>query len=127
MVLKMRKIMNRRRDCPQILDNGDRCRSFSMRDTDYCFTHNPDTKKLAKEASALGGKHKESYRKYVAKEDIINLYDTLDNHSNDIKFIRQQIAAIRQDIYDMKHPKPKPVEEYDDIPEREYAGWVDDV
>jgi len=41
--------------CKQVKDNGEQCQANAMTDSEYCFSHNPDTKEQLKEATRKGG------------------------------------------------------------------------
>ena len=42
--------------CEFIKSNGEQCNANAMRDSQFCFTHNPKMKKAKKEAVIKGGK-----------------------------------------------------------------------
>jgi hypothetical protein len=42
-------------DCIYIKDNGEQCKAKAIKDSDYCFTHNPDTKIEKQMAVVKGG------------------------------------------------------------------------
>ena len=42
-------------DCKYIKPNGERCRAKAMKESDYCFTHNPDTQTEKHLAVVKGG------------------------------------------------------------------------
>jgi hypothetical protein len=41
--------------CKQVKDNGEQCQANAMTDSEYCFTHNPETTEQVKEAGKKGG------------------------------------------------------------------------
>lgn len=47
-----------RRICRFIKENGEVCRAAPMRDSDYCFLHDPESVEAATEARRLGGKRR---------------------------------------------------------------------
>lgn len=41
--------------CKQTMTNGELCKANAMTGSDYCFTHNPETREQVKEAGKKGG------------------------------------------------------------------------
>lgn len=43
-------------NCKFIKENSEQCQANAMKNSEFCFTHNPDTEELRQAAVSLGGK-----------------------------------------------------------------------
>lgn len=43
------------RHCKQILDNGERCKAYALKEKDFCFSHDPENKEQKAIAVRNGG------------------------------------------------------------------------
>ena len=74
--------------CKFIKSNGKQCNANAMRDSGFCFTHNPATKEAKKEAVTKGGKSpKKNYNPLlpVKIEDSADVAQLLSKTINEVR------------------------------------------
>jgi len=86
---------NRTKHCIFIKPNKRGCDAWAMADSDFCFTHNPKTKKQKKIAVRKGGK---------ANKNKYNLLETIEIKDNKdvVKLIATTINEVRQGLADVR-------------------------
>ncbi len=86
---------NRTKHCIFIKPNGKSCNAWAMTDSDFCFTHNPETKKQKKTAVSKGGKaNKKNYSPLEAIE--------IKDNGDVVKLIATTINEVRQGLTDVR-------------------------
>jgi len=71
--------------CSFIKFNGDKCNAWAMTNSDFCFTHNPNTKERKRAAIIKGGKMSKKNHSFLPPitlnqpKDVVNLLATTIN------------------------------------------------
>ena len=86
---------NKTKKCIFIKPDGRSCAAWSMTNSDFCFTHNPETKKLKKLAVIKGGKGNKKNRQPL---DVIEVKNSKDVPGLIIKTINE----ARQGLVDVR-------------------------
>jgi len=83
------------KQCSFTKSNGEKCNAWSMADSDFCFFHNPKTKKFKKEAVVKGGKGNK--KNYEPLEEI-----KIKDNKDVVKLIVKTINEVRQGSADVR-------------------------
>jgi len=86
---------NSSKKCAFVKPDGKNCDAWAMTDSDFCFTHNPKTKKQKKIAVRKGGK---ANRKKYSPLEIVEIKDNRDV----AKLITTTINEVRQGLADVR-------------------------
>lgn len=78
--------------CEQVMSNGKQCKANAMRDSKFCFTHNPETINKVKEAGRKGGQVS-CYKKGLIQADPI---DILTDGKMVVYLLADTINRVRQ-------------------------------
>lgn len=81
--------------CNHIKEDGNQCSSFCMKDSDYCFSHNPEEEERHKLASQKGGQTPK--RNFNPLPPIF-----LDNPEDVINLLAKTINEVRAGEIDLK-------------------------
>ena len=90
----MRKNKNSKQ-CSFMKLNGKRCCAWAMDNSEFCFTHNPETKDLRKEAVIKGGK---GNKKETHSLDLIKV----ENSKDVVDLIVKTINELRTGLIDVR-------------------------
>jgi len=87
--------MKENKRCNCIKPDGKNCNAWPMNNSEFCFTHNPETKKEKKEAVIKGGKA--NRRPYVNLDEV-----EIKNQKDVVNLIAKTINEVRQGMVDVK-------------------------
>lgn len=77
--------------CNFIKENSDQCEANSMKDSEFCFTHNPETQELRQVAASRGGKSPKKNFNPLTPVEI-----------NDIRDVTRLLATVINEVREGK-------------------------
>jgi len=83
------------KQCASTKHDGKRCNAWAMENSDFCFTHSPETEKQRKEAVSKGGK---GNRKNYGPLEIIEIK----NNRDIVRLISKTINEVRQGLVEVR-------------------------
>ena len=86
---------NKTKKCIFIKPDGKACNAWAMIDSDFCFTHDPKTKKLKKLAVINGGKGNKKNRHSLEAIEVKNTKDVPGLIIKTINEVRQGLTDVR--------------------------------
>lgn len=81
--------------CSYIKSGDSRCNANAMRNSDYCFTHNPDTIAAKKQAVIKGGESPKKNSRPVPPVEVKNTKDVVTLLSQTVNEVRQCLIDLR--------------------------------
>lgn len=90
--------MDNPKKCIFVKSDGKNCNAWPMNNSNFCFTHNPETTKEKKEAVIKGGK---ANKKHYAKLEKVKIK----NQKDVVKLIATTINEVREGLVDVNIAK----------------------